>query len=89
MSSDLTASISTRLNGTLAPLDQAAGKVKVLRDRLVEANRAGVDASTSIGRVFGRAAAPVGREPVSYTHLDVYKRQPRIHRRRRRPRHRP
>ena len=37
----------------------------------------GPDAATEIGRLMRRCGSRLGLEAVSYTHLDVYKRQPK------------
>ncbi len=54
---DLTATISTRLNGTLGALDQTQRKVLGLRDSLLAVNRAG----QATAPVLGRALVETGR----------------------------
>lgn len=57
MSNDLTATISTKLNGTLGSLDQTQRRLLGLRDTLLAVNRAGKDTAP----VLGKALAEVGR----------------------------
>lgn len=57
MSNDLTATISTKLNGTLGSLDQTQRKLLGLRDTLLAVNRAGKDTAP----VLGKALAETGR----------------------------